>query len=1186
MVKYLVGNVKGQDGFSPSAKVEQSGNTATITITDASGTTTATITGGGGGPIVEEDPIFSASPASTITAEDIQEWNEKSDFSGDYEELTNKPDLSEFATTDDLDDKQDKLTAGANITIENNVISATGGGGGTTYTAGEGINISGTEISVDEQVVALKSEMPTAVSELTNDAGFVSLEDISEAGYVTDGDLSTVATSGSYTDLTDTPDLSVYAESADLATVATSGSYNDLSDKPQIPTVPTNVSAFTNDAGYITSYTETDPVFTASPAHGITASDISSWNNKQDELTAGTGISIQNNVISATGGGGTTYTAGDNIDITNDVISVTNPIELTDTDGAYDYTTSVGADAFTLIADDASLGTTAYSTNIGAGTVEVDNYISASDNSSGDSIDIYGEHIQFNNSNSSISIRLKNDDGVLSISDDDGTTYQQIAKTGDIPTADGTTIIDNNGVWSAVGGGGSSDVYQLAGTTSADCQLLTTEIQTNGLPKFIQYNGNVYSQGWKDYTSETRCNYLCPTGAISLSKLIVRMNSAETTVNAIEWQSVGTTAGTGISLNGDYWGNYTIAADTSVVALKSNVNSNYVIPYSRWIGDSLTSEDWSALTAYKNNPAQNTVIIDDVSNNNIYYKSIGVKPSSGNNYEFAFIGYKNNGYYPYELAQKYQLMEPVVIGAIVSLGVEISSFWVNEGIDANGLKIMYPYGTSTMPSGNDVSTVLDELTYITNNYAKLTDIPVSDIRVITATGNLISTTSFSADDIIYIRNCAVNGYNNYPFIVKHQEYVYYPYYSYSTAIATYVKIFTITEFGILVYKISFDSTTATEIDSVESSRINGGTMYAGFTTTDASDAPSGVANKTIKEELAYIKDNYSYPTIASGDAGKVLAVNSGETGVEWTTPSGGASFTAGKGISIDANNKIASYPTDTTTGLLMSLLGIDIAYSYFSRNITNLINGAVKEDFINGIKKGDVISISGNLYWSGLGTALNDLGFKAVLVISDNGNKTLTDLTASSQANWKPSRNYSYWACNDVIIGVLENYGGAFGRGISNNLYYNNTNSGLTATTIKGAIDELNTNKQDTLNFGTGFEINSSTNDVDIDGLSSTYPADGFYIADHSGMSAGPSYLSTNENNDLIYSKESSYDFRVITEDNCAGTVTLNAGGQLEVAFTQEYTPANELYMCDTATGATYKLEITNGEIVLTNMSE
>ncbi|MBR6162175.1 MAG: hypothetical protein IKQ75_09985, partial [Bacteroidales bacterium] len=35
-----------------------------------------------------------------------------------------------------------------------------------------------------------------------------------------------------------------------------SGNYNDLTDKPTIPTVPTNVSAFTNDAGYLTSFSE------------------------------------------------------------------------------------------------------------------------------------------------------------------------------------------------------------------------------------------------------------------------------------------------------------------------------------------------------------------------------------------------------------------------------------------------------------------------------------------------------------------------------------------------------------------------------------------------------------------------------------------------------------------------------------------------------------------------------------------------------------------------------------------------------------------------------------------------------------------------------------------------------------------------------------------------------------------
>ncbi len=47
--------------------------------------------------------------------------------------------------------------------------------------------------------------------------------------------------------------LSAKADSADLAEVATSGDYDDLTNKPTIPTVPTKVSAFQNDAGYITS---------------------------------------------------------------------------------------------------------------------------------------------------------------------------------------------------------------------------------------------------------------------------------------------------------------------------------------------------------------------------------------------------------------------------------------------------------------------------------------------------------------------------------------------------------------------------------------------------------------------------------------------------------------------------------------------------------------------------------------------------------------------------------------------------------------------------------------------------------------------------------------------------------------------------------------------------------------------
>lgn len=50
------------------------------------------------------------------------DWN-VSDTSSDAF-IRNKPDLSQYATQSDLDDKQDKLTAGDNITITNNVISA------------------------------------------------------------------------------------------------------------------------------------------------------------------------------------------------------------------------------------------------------------------------------------------------------------------------------------------------------------------------------------------------------------------------------------------------------------------------------------------------------------------------------------------------------------------------------------------------------------------------------------------------------------------------------------------------------------------------------------------------------------------------------------------------------------------------------------------------------------------------------------------------------------------------------------------------------------------------------------------------------------------------------------------------------------------------------------------------------
>jgi hypothetical protein len=192
-----------------------------------------------------------------------------------------------------------------------------------------------------------------------------------------------VATSGSYTDLTDKPNLfsGDYNDLTNKPTIPAAQINSDwnesdttskayIQNKPTIPTVPTNVSAFTNDAGYttntgtitgitmngtskgtsgvvdlgtvITDISGKQDVIdsshkldadlvddTTSTNKFVTASDKAMWSGKQDALVSGTNIKTINNEsilgsgnITIQGGGGSSYTAGDNIDITNDVISV------------------------------------------------------------------------------------------------------------------------------------------------------------------------------------------------------------------------------------------------------------------------------------------------------------------------------------------------------------------------------------------------------------------------------------------------------------------------------------------------------------------------------------------------------------------------------------------------------------------------------------------------------------------------------------------------------------------------------------------------------------------------------------------------------------------------------------------------------------------------------------------------
>ena len=87
--------------------------------------------------------------------------------------------------------------------------------------------------------------------------------------------------SGDYDDLTDKPDLSVYAEKSELAPVATSGSYDDLTDKPSIPSFTQDQQAAI-DSGINSTKVGAYDTHVADTTIHVTAADKTAWNGKED----------------------------------------------------------------------------------------------------------------------------------------------------------------------------------------------------------------------------------------------------------------------------------------------------------------------------------------------------------------------------------------------------------------------------------------------------------------------------------------------------------------------------------------------------------------------------------------------------------------------------------------------------------------------------------------------------------------------------------------------------------------------------------------------------------------------------------------------------------------------------------------------------------------------------------------
>lgn len=233
--------------------------------------------------------------------------------------------------------KQDTLTAGDNITISNNTISATD----TTYTAGTGLDLTGTVFSVDTDTIATKQSV-------TDEATARENADINLQGQI---DAITASS-----DVKDIVGTHAELEAYDTSTLQNNDIIKVLQDETE------------DDATTYYRWSTTTETFTLIGEEGpyyTKAATDTLLDAKQDVLTAGANVQISaSNVISATDttytdftgtdgtaagtsglvpapattdagkflkadgtwddAAGSTYTAGDGIDITNAVISATN----------------------------------------------------------------------------------------------------------------------------------------------------------------------------------------------------------------------------------------------------------------------------------------------------------------------------------------------------------------------------------------------------------------------------------------------------------------------------------------------------------------------------------------------------------------------------------------------------------------------------------------------------------------------------------------------------------------------------------------------------------------------------------------------------------------------------------------------------------------------------------------------
>ena len=171
-------------------------------------------------------------------------------FSGSYNDLTDLPQMPDIPTNvSAFNNDAGYITMDSVPEIPTNVSAFVNDAGYVTESTLTNENyITQNDLITNNYVTS--ADIPTNVSAFTNDAGYITANDVpayqvlsisNDTIFLSNGGYAVLPAGfdGDYNSLTNRPTLF-------------SGDYNDLTNQPQIPQVPTNVSSFTNDAGYVT----------------------------------------------------------------------------------------------------------------------------------------------------------------------------------------------------------------------------------------------------------------------------------------------------------------------------------------------------------------------------------------------------------------------------------------------------------------------------------------------------------------------------------------------------------------------------------------------------------------------------------------------------------------------------------------------------------------------------------------------------------------------------------------------------------------------------------------------------------------------------------------------------------------------------------------------------------------------